>query len=198
MCLESDGGMTYWQGKPVPVPFCPPQIPHGLTPARTRASEVRRRRLTPWVMARPCNTITGSPFFSPPMICKFFFCYDRYTIFINAATSRIVQSVWSKMQKTSLTIGVICDSFHSSKVVYNNSRHPWDTTEAPLCAAAPTLGTTELENLTLRNYGNEWTTRVTKEMKTVHLTTSRNATELHVTGFIVALPHTNTGLVTIW
>jgi hypothetical protein len=35
----------YWQGKtkelgekPVPVPLCPPQIPHGLTQARTRAS----------------------------------------------------------------------------------------------------------------------------------------------------------------
>jgi hypothetical protein len=39
-----DGGMIYWRGKteelgekPVPVPLCPPQIPHGLTRARTRA-----------------------------------------------------------------------------------------------------------------------------------------------------------------
>jgi hypothetical protein len=38
MSLESDGGMIYCQGKteelgekPVPVPLCPPQIPHGLT-----------------------------------------------------------------------------------------------------------------------------------------------------------------------
>ena len=45
-----------WQGKtevlgekPVPVPLCPPQIPHGLT----RDSAVRGRRLTAWVMARP-------------------------------------------------------------------------------------------------------------------------------------------------
>jgi hypothetical protein len=45
-----------WQGrtevlgeKPVPVPLCPPQIPHGL--ARDRA--VRGRRLTAWGMARP-------------------------------------------------------------------------------------------------------------------------------------------------
>jgi hypothetical protein len=49
----------YWQGKteelgekPVPVPLCPPQIPHGLTRARTRDSAVRGRRLTTWVMAR--------------------------------------------------------------------------------------------------------------------------------------------------
>jgi hypothetical protein len=35
--------------KPVPVSFCPPQIPHGLTRVRTRASTVRGRRLTPWV-----------------------------------------------------------------------------------------------------------------------------------------------------
>jgi hypothetical protein len=38
MSLESDGGMIYWQGKteelgekPVPMPLCPPQIPHVLT-----------------------------------------------------------------------------------------------------------------------------------------------------------------------
>jgi hypothetical protein len=50
----------YWQGKteelgdkPVPVPPCPPQIPHGLTQARTRASAVGGRRLTTWAMARP-------------------------------------------------------------------------------------------------------------------------------------------------
>jgi hypothetical protein len=50
----------YWQGKteelgekPVPVPLCPPQIPHGLTRERTRTSAVRGRRLTTWAMARP-------------------------------------------------------------------------------------------------------------------------------------------------
>ena len=49
-----------WQGKtevlgekPVPVPLCPPQIPHGLTRDRTRASAVTGRRLTVWAMARP-------------------------------------------------------------------------------------------------------------------------------------------------
>jgi hypothetical protein len=49
----------YLQGKPknsektCPVPLCPPQIPHGLTRARTRASAVRGQRLTAWAMARP-------------------------------------------------------------------------------------------------------------------------------------------------
>jgi hypothetical protein len=33
-------------GKPVSVPLCPPQISHGLTRHRTRASAVRGRRLT--------------------------------------------------------------------------------------------------------------------------------------------------------
>jgi hypothetical protein len=54
-----------WQGKteelgdkPVPVPLCPPQIPHGLIRARTRASAVRGRRLTTWAMARPDGTIS--------------------------------------------------------------------------------------------------------------------------------------------
>jgi hypothetical protein len=42
-----------WQGKtevlgekPIPVPLCPPQIPHGLTRDRTRTSAVGGRRLT--------------------------------------------------------------------------------------------------------------------------------------------------------
>jgi hypothetical protein len=57
----------YWQGKteelgekPVPVPLCPPQIPHGLTPVRIRAPLVRGRRLTTWAMARPSSSV--SPF----------------------------------------------------------------------------------------------------------------------------------------
>jgi hypothetical protein len=41
--------------KPVPVPLCPPQIPHGLTWARTRASVVRGWWLTTWAMARPSS-----------------------------------------------------------------------------------------------------------------------------------------------
>jgi hypothetical protein len=52
-----------WQGKtevrgekPVPVPFCPPQIPHRLNRDRTRASAVGGRRLTAWAMARPYET----------------------------------------------------------------------------------------------------------------------------------------------
>jgi hypothetical protein len=51
-----------WQGKtevlgekPVPVPLCPPQIPHGLTRDRTRASAVGGRRLTAWPMTRVLN-----------------------------------------------------------------------------------------------------------------------------------------------
>jgi hypothetical protein len=39
--------------KPVPVPLFPPQIPHGLSRARKRASAVRGRRLTAWAMVRP-------------------------------------------------------------------------------------------------------------------------------------------------
>jgi hypothetical protein len=37
-------------GKPVPVPLCPPQIPHGLIGERTRASAVISRWLTAWAM----------------------------------------------------------------------------------------------------------------------------------------------------
>jgi hypothetical protein len=46
------GGMKFGMGnqstrrKPAPVPLCPPQIPHDLTWARTRAEVVGSRRLT--------------------------------------------------------------------------------------------------------------------------------------------------------
>jgi hypothetical protein len=48
-----------WQlgEKPVPVPICPPQISHGLTRDRTRASAVRGRRLAAWVMSRSTGGI---------------------------------------------------------------------------------------------------------------------------------------------
>jgi hypothetical protein len=36
-----------WEN-PVPVPLCPPQIPHGITWDWTKASAVRGRRLTAW------------------------------------------------------------------------------------------------------------------------------------------------------
>jgi hypothetical protein len=54
-----------WQGKievlgekPVPVSLFPPQIPHGQTRDRTRASAVRDRRLTAWAMTRPNFILT--------------------------------------------------------------------------------------------------------------------------------------------
>jgi hypothetical protein len=46
--------------KPVAISLCPPQIPHGLTRDRTRASAVRGQRLTARAMARPswvCNPL---------------------------------------------------------------------------------------------------------------------------------------------
>jgi hypothetical protein len=49
----------YWQGKteglwekPVPVPLCPPQIPHGLTWAWTWTFTVRDQQLTMWTIAQ--------------------------------------------------------------------------------------------------------------------------------------------------
>jgi hypothetical protein len=54
---ESDRGKPKYLGKKsVPVPLCPPQIPHGCTRDRTRASAVGGRRLTAWAMARPYHS----------------------------------------------------------------------------------------------------------------------------------------------
>jgi hypothetical protein len=53
------GGMKISRGnrstrrKPAPMPLCPPQIPHDLTWAGSRAAAVGSRRVTAWAMARP-------------------------------------------------------------------------------------------------------------------------------------------------
>jgi hypothetical protein len=39
------------------TPLCPPQIPHGLIRARTRASTARGQRLTAWAMAWPVMVV---------------------------------------------------------------------------------------------------------------------------------------------
>jgi hypothetical protein len=55
-CNEIDRGKPKYSGKkPVPVPLCQPQIPHGPTWDRTRAFAVRGRRLTAWAMAICCS-----------------------------------------------------------------------------------------------------------------------------------------------
>jgi hypothetical protein len=51
-CNDTDRETEVLGEKPVPVPLCPPQIPHGLPLARTLASTVRSRRLTAWARAR--------------------------------------------------------------------------------------------------------------------------------------------------
>jgi hypothetical protein len=90
------------------------------------------------------HTVTGTRFFSSPMICELFFRYDGYTIVVKAASLRIVQCVWSEMHKNSLTIDVICEYYHTSNrlikfaatLTYNRGT---------LEAAATSLGTTGLE-----------------------------------------------------
>jgi hypothetical protein len=44
--MRTGRGNLYTRRKPAPVPLCPPEIPHDLTWARTRAAAVGSRRLT--------------------------------------------------------------------------------------------------------------------------------------------------------
>jgi hypothetical protein len=59
MNMESDTGMILTGEieelvqKPVPVPLCPPQIPHGLTRVQTQTFAVRGWQLTARAMAWP-------------------------------------------------------------------------------------------------------------------------------------------------
>jgi hypothetical protein len=66
--------------KPVPVPPCPPQIRHGMTRARTRASAVRGRRLTTWAMARTLATVTETHI--PHSISNLYFIYFKHKFLI--------------------------------------------------------------------------------------------------------------------
>jgi hypothetical protein len=56
--------------KPVPAPLCPPQIPHGLTLHRTRASAVGGGRLTAWAMARPSCFLKTDRFYFCLLLLK--------------------------------------------------------------------------------------------------------------------------------
>jgi hypothetical protein len=49
--MNGGGNQSTWR-KHTPVPLCPPQIPHGLTWARTRAPTVGSQQLTTWATAR--------------------------------------------------------------------------------------------------------------------------------------------------
>jgi hypothetical protein len=61
----ADGGMRIGGGnrstrrKPAPVTLSPPQIPHDLTGALTRAAAMGSRRLTACAMAPPIATLVG-------------------------------------------------------------------------------------------------------------------------------------------
>jgi hypothetical protein len=82
--MEMHGGMI-WQGrtknlrdKLVPLPFCPPQIPHGVIQAQTKASMVRGWWLTAWPMAWPgCGLDLVSYFWTS----SFLSCFGNYLHF---------------------------------------------------------------------------------------------------------------------
>jgi hypothetical protein len=63
----------YWQEKTeklVPVPLCPPLIPHGLTRRRTWHSEARGQRLTAWTMERPLSNVSQTVVRRQPVVCS--------------------------------------------------------------------------------------------------------------------------------
>jgi hypothetical protein len=54
--VMSGRGNRSTKRKPAPVPLCPPQIPHALTRAQTRAVTVGSQQLAARAMAWPTNT----------------------------------------------------------------------------------------------------------------------------------------------
>jgi hypothetical protein len=64
------GEMKELGEKPVPVPLCPPQTPHGLTQVQTRASMVRGWRLTASAMAQPRSILSYCVYFEKQNVIK--------------------------------------------------------------------------------------------------------------------------------
>jgi hypothetical protein len=89
------GGMRIGRGnrttrrKPAPVPLCPPQIPHDLTCARTRAAAVGSRRLTAWAMAQPKPLDPKSLEFNPHQhtLFKKHFIKNHFSIYASSVVS---------------------------------------------------------------------------------------------------------------
>jgi hypothetical protein len=92
--------------KPVPVPLCWPQIPHGLTRARTRASAVRGRRLITWAMARPFIGVYSFP--NNP--CKSETCVPFHKMQFHTVRSSWLQSSPHIGQVVYLGLTYICSS----------------------------------------------------------------------------------------
>jgi hypothetical protein len=113
---EIDRGNWQVGEKPVPVPLCPPQTPHGLTRVRTRASVVRGRRLTAWAMARPtvgvytdihikgidtrtpltpCSTVLLEKLTGPQLVKKFPTFYGTRRFITALATARHLSLSWA-------------------------------------------------------------------------------------------------------
>jgi hypothetical protein len=56
--IRIDRGNQSTQRKPAPVPLCPPQIPHDLAQARSRASVVESQQLTALATAQSFQIVT--------------------------------------------------------------------------------------------------------------------------------------------
>jgi hypothetical protein len=121
-----------WQGKtevlaekPVPVPFCPPQIPHGLARDRTQASAVRGRRLTAWAMARPYSELLTASLNKPQTKTIVYKClpchtYRNYTFSssITRLSTAVIHGMWHS--NTALSLWLIISICHgASKQVRN-------------------------------------------------------------------------------
>jgi hypothetical protein len=81
--------------KPVPVPLCPPQIPHGLTRARTGDSAVGGRRLTTWAMARSVQHLTQWNIITVASFRKNVYLSDEIWIQLKPSIFLYVNFLWS-------------------------------------------------------------------------------------------------------
>jgi hypothetical protein len=99
--------------KPVPVPLCPPQMPHDLTRARTRSAAEWSLRLTAWATARPFRwfaaVLTGREWYGVSLISQGF---------IRVWLAKRVQSVYS-LGSTIRVLGFVILYTQYIAVVFN-------------------------------------------------------------------------------
>jgi hypothetical protein len=115
--------------KPVPIPLCPPQIPHGLTWTRTRVSALRGGRLTAWAKARPNTFIISG------------YSEMQYSTFSTCLLSdSIIETLWTAQasgrnmcRSKYLTILAVCRTLERTWYEYITLDIYW-TSERGQCA----------------------------------------------------------------
>jgi hypothetical protein len=107
-----------------PTAVCPPQIPHNLTWARTRAAAVESRRLTAWATARPdyCCYKLFRQFVKNPQFLKMYILVYYTLQKLPISPHRGIQLYYGTLQEQHRTHSWEPNQQHTSRSIQNSPR----------------------------------------------------------------------------